>query len=89
MTMKGEMAKLMMMYAMAGVFMGGGELNRNTADYSDKEQRNFMDRIKEHKRRLLLKRGMQTFDFPNGIEIVALNKKNAQRKYENYKKTIL
>ena len=35
-----------------------------------------------------IKKGMKEFTFGYGVTIIALNEKNAIRKYENYKKNI-
>ena len=77
--------ELMMMMAMAGVFIND---TPSSAIPNDVDIERLKEQIKEAKRRRLLRGGCQEFDFGD-VTIVALNKKNAERKYNNYKKLLL
>ena len=59
----------------------------NTFDSTEEDKINPKEFLAEKKRQRLLNRGMREFVF-DGVAILALNEKNAKRKYENYKKLI-
>jgi hypothetical protein len=88
--MRDKLAYLYMMMAMGGMFPSAG-YNTEEKSYSlltDEDKARIMARMKEEKRRLLLKKGIKEFTF-DGFTVLALNEKNAERKYYNYKKQLL
>ena len=83
-------SKLMMMMAMYGMFMADTPTtSRSISDNISPRTKEEIDRI--HKRQLL-KKGCMEFHYSYGITdsdikhiiIIALNKKNADRKYERF-----
>jgi hypothetical protein len=82
--MKSKMYEMMMMYAMAGMMINND--NQNMPHHlTDSEIDEIREKQKKQKKRMLLKKGMQVFEFSE-VTILALNEKNANRKYENFKK---
>ena len=58
---------------------------KNTFNPTEEDKINLKKFSAERKKQRLLKRGMREFIF-DGVAILALNEKNAKRKYDNYKK---
>jgi len=87
-TMRGY-AKLYMAMAMSGLFMGEmpfaeKDTGKPLSDFTDEDKRALLERINSERKRQLLKKGCSEFNFGE-VTIIALNEKNVQRKYDNYK----
>ena len=83
--MNRKLYDLMLMYGMAGFFaLPGMAVNDNKAysDLTDEEKRNLEKFYKEKRKELLIKKGLKEFEI-EGIKILALNKKNAIKKFKN------
>jgi hypothetical protein len=78
-------ARLYMMMAMAGMFSDtiypGGD---STQHLNLDELRN---KVRNMRQKQIKQKGCSEFSYP-GVTIIALNKKNADRKYEKYLKLI-
>ena len=74
---------MMMMLAMG--MMGSSMMPQSQFEaLSDEEKQAFNDRMKKKYRLTLLKRGVKEFTI-DGITVLAINEKNAQRKVNNIK----
>lgn len=91
MTMKSRIAELSLMLAMSGVFMNGGyaqkDSGKSMTDYTDEDKKAMMERIASERKRLLLIKGVKEFEY-DGVTIIAINQKNADRKYQNFLKSL-
>jgi len=86
--MNSKIYQTMLMYAMAGLMLNDtSHLDRSTAktyeDLTDEEKQNIKRYYEARKKELLFKKGLKEFCF-GGITIIALNEKNAKRKYEKF-----
>ena len=84
--MSSKLYQTMLMYAMAGLFLNSTETNSTAKVYeelTDEEKQNLKRYYEQKKKELLLKRGLREYCF-NGVSIIALNEKNAKRKYEKF-----
>ena len=81
--------KLLMMAAM-GLFLSSPNISfgdKFISDVTEDDIKNLKDKVNELRRKQLLKKGCKEFDFGD-VTIIALNEKNALRKYNNYKKSL-
>jgi hypothetical protein len=87
--MNANMKGLMAMLAMGAMFNYGQNSNLVTWDeYTPEELAELKKRQFEHRRyQLIHRQGLKEFVYPE-ITIVALNKKNADRKYQNILKRL-
>jgi hypothetical protein len=89
--MKSTYAKMLITLAMAGVFMDAGGLggyeseSKGIDKMTDEEMNRLMAEMKRQRTRLLLKKGCKEYHYGD-VTIIALNDKNAERKYNNYLK---
>lgn len=88
-------SKLMMMMAMSGMFMSsmpGGFDSSSNDPLTEKDIIQLKERIKNMRKQQLLKNGCKEFHYDHKISenmwkevtIIALNKKNADRKFDKF-----
>ena len=74
--------KLQLMMAMYGMFAMDNSVDNKT-NHIDSDQ--LRDRIREMKQKQIIQKGCKRFYFGE-VEIIALNQKNADKKYKRYLK---
>lgn len=80
-------AMLYMMMAMAGMLYANPSFSEDESKsyglMTENDKRMYMEKLKEAKRRALLKKGVKEFKFED-VTIIAINQKNADRKYQRF-----